>query len=1102
MKYSLQHPYVVALGCALMIAGCAQVPPTPFAASSPAPVAAAPHCAGLNALSDADAAARLDIAPVVLVKLRAASGQSNEQVCALPQTEVNRIMLADRNKYRNADRKTFRAPSKEFMLQWDMDDEGRLPNSSQVLAAETARKSLAGGGRGGDGIGQGRINLAAGISNTQWTSIGPGNIGGRIRAIAIDPRNASRIFIGAASGGIWLTEDAGMSFRPLQDFMGNLAIGSLVINPANPNIMFAGTGESFAGLPGIGVFKSTDSGVTWSILQATSTDTNVNATGNDWVYVNRLAINQANPNILLAGTLTSLFRSADAGASWSKVGNFEVLDVQFDPNDPSKALAGTKKGYLYFSRDAGVTWTQSAALVPSTALKGRGTSARAEIAYAKTVPDLVFTSLDNTADSSGSRGEVWKSVDGGATWTQMSAPKHLSEQGDYDNTIWVDPTNENHILTGGLDLYQSMDGGANFTRISTWQLAGPGVVQPHADHHQIVSVPNFSVSNPVVYFGNDGGLYRANNIFNVSATTNSSWQNLNNGLAVTQFYGGAGKRAAGGKIIGGTQDNGTIVLAAGTNWERFAGGDGGFVAVDPVDDTTLYGEYVYASIHRTIGLASRQYICTGITEALKSTSTNTYCGASNVEAASFIAPFILDPNNRTRMLVGTNSLWITNNVKDPQPSWLTIKSPIAPVTATDKPYISAVAVAEKDSNIIWTGHVSSGTTQGQVWKTTNGLSAAPTWQRVGAGVLPTSSVNRITIDPDNANRVWVAFTGFSLARIWVSTDGGTTWSNIHSNLPAITVHDLKRHPTQANWLYAATANGVYTSENAGQTWSTSNDGPASVRVRELFWYDQSTLIAATYGRGMFRATVAVPGPQNYSDMWWAGATENGWGMSIQQHGQIQLNAIYVYDNAGKPIWYVLPGGMWNADFTTYSGPIYQPASAPLNNYSASQFKVGAAVGNISINFTSSSTATLQYVINGISGQKAMQRQLFGRGTSPLQVGDMWWGGAAQDGWGVSITQQQGILFAAWYTYGADGKATWYVMTDGVWNGNSYSGAFFSTVSSPWLGAAYSPAALQVVPAGTMTLNFSDANNATMTYAFNSGPFAGTTQTKPIVRQPY
>lgn len=225
-------------------------------------------------------------------------------------------------------------------------------------------------------------------------------------------------------------------------------------------------------------------------------------------------------------------------------------------------------------------------------------------------------------------------------------------------------------------------------------------------------------------------------------------------------------------------------------------------------------------------------------------------------------------------------------------------------------------------------------------------------------------------------------------------------------------------------------------------------------------------------------------------------------MSIQQHGQIQLNVLFVYDVAGKPIWYVLPGGAWNADFTTYSGAIYLPSSAPLNNYDAAQFKVGVPVGNISINFTSNTTATLQYVINGISGQKIMQRQVFGRGDSPISVGEMWWGGKAQDGWGINITQQAGILFGAWYTYGADGKALWYVMSDGAWTGNTYRGTFFSTVSSPWLGATYNPSQLQIVPAGTLTLNFSDANNATMTYAFTNGPFAGTTQTKAIVRQPY
>ncbi|MEQ1516763.1 MAG: hypothetical protein ABL931_09770, partial [Usitatibacteraceae bacterium] len=1024
-------------------------------------------------------------------------------------------MLADRNKYRNPDRKLFRAPAKDFLRLWDADDNGQQPSATQMLAAETVRKEMFSNGRHG-GVGEAARTLAAGISNTQWSPLGPGNVGGRVRSIVIDPRNQNRILVGAATGGIWLSENAGQSYAPIADFIGNLAVGALSMDPSNPSVLYAGTGESYTGLAGIGMFKSTDGGVTWNFLSSTTTDTAVNALGNEWGSVNRIAISPANANLVLAAvtrgtnlTQGAIMRSTDGGNSWARiqlaVGTVvpinppNVLDLKIDPNNPSNMIAGTENGHVYYSRDAGSSWSQSPALI--TAARGRSSTARAELAYARSRPGLVYASLDNGA-STGARGEVWKSEDGGANWTMLSSPNHLNEQGDYDNAIWVDPTNENHIVTGGLDLYQSTDGGLNFTRVSTWQQAGNGAPQPHADHHTIVSVPDFSTANPLVYFGNDGGVYRANNIFNVSSTGTSSWQNLNNGLAVTQFYGGAGKRAAGGKIIGGTQDNGTLIYNSGTNWDRFAGGDGGFVAVDPVNDSTLYGEYVYASIHRTVNLSTRVYICNGITEALKNSDGSIYCGASATEQTNFISPFILDPNNSQRMLVGANSLWVSNNVKSSPPTWASIKAPVATVNATDKPYISAVAVAEKDSNIIWTGHNASGGTVGQVWKTTNGLSATPTWTRVGASALPTSTVNRITIDPDNSDRVWVVYSGFAAARIWTTTDGGVTWTNIHSNLPNVTLHDMKRHPTQANWLYVGAANGVYTSENGGQTWSTTNDGPASVRVRELFWYDPTTLVAATYGRGMFRATVAGGGPANYSDMWWAGNAENGWGMSIQQHGQIQLNAMYVYDSAGKPIWYVLPGGSWNSDFTTYSGPIYQPTSAPLNNYSAAQFKVGAPVGNISINFTSNSTALLQYVINGVSGQKQIQRQVFGRGTSPISVGDMWWGGTAQDGWGISITQQAGILFGAWYTYGPDGTATWYVMTDGTWSGNTYTGGFFSTLGSPWLGVTYNPSQLQVVPAGTLTLNFSDANNATMTYAFTSGPFAGTTQSKPIVRQPY
>ena len=251
------------------------------------------------------------------------------------------------------------------------------------------------------------------------------------------------------------------------------------------------------------------------------------------------------------------------------------------------------------------------------------------------------------------------------------------------------------------------------------------------------------------------------------------------------------------------------------------------------------------------------------------------------------------------------------------------------------------------------------------------------------------------------------------------------------------------------------------------------------------------------------ATVSVspmPVAANYDDLWWAGSVENGWGISIHQHGNNMFNVLYVYDSAGKPVWYDMPTGTWDATFTTYSGLVYQPTSAPLNAYSPLRFASGAAAGSVSISFTSNSTAILRYTINGVSGQKSIQRQIFGYGSAPLNVGDMWWGGSAQDGWGISITQQSAILFGAWFTYGPDGRGIWYVLPNGIWSGTTYSGPFYSTTSSPWLGSAYNANQLVVSQAGNMSLSFAGSNNAIMTYTFTSGPFAGTTQSKQIVRQ--
>ena len=364
-----------------------------------------------------------------------------------------------------------------------------------------------------------------------------------------------------------------------------------------------------------------------------------------------------------------------------------------------------------------------------------------------------------------------------------------------------------------------------------------------------------------------------------------------------------------------------------------------------------------------------------------------------------------------------------------------------------------------------------------------------------------NTVRNITAGPDG--NLW--FTELSGNRIGKVTTGGV-FSQFPLPRAGTGPLGITAGPDGAVWYTAINSNRVGRVDTAsGQITEyrlpSAGSSPAGIVVgpNNVMWIANTSSSLNKIAR---LSIAGVSGANVYSDMWWAGQAENGWGMSIQQHGNVQFNALYIYDNAGKPVWYVMPGGTWNADFTSYSGPIYQPTSAPLSNYSPAQFVVGASPGNVTITFTSASTAVLQYNINGISGQKSIQRQVFGTGTAPLIVSDMWWGGESQNGWGINLVQQGGVVFAVWYTYGADGRSTWYVLPAGNWTGNTYSGTFYSTTGSGWLGAAYNPGQLVATAAGNISFSFTDANSANMSYSFTAGPFAGTTQPKALVRQPY
>jgi len=302
----------------------------------------------------------------------------------------------------------------------------------------------------------GALPDAAGTGHSSWTWLGPGNVGGRVRSLVIDPTNTNVMFAGGVAGGLFKTTSAGASWAPVDDFMANLAISTIVMQPGVPTTLYAGTGEGFYnsdGIRGAGVFTSTDGGVTWSQLPATATA--------NWWYVNRLAISP-NGAVMLAATRSGIFRSTNGGASWTSTTATEMTFVAFHPTDSSKAIASGYAGDAYVSTNGGASWT------PATGLPG-GAFVRVELAYARSNPTTVYASVDANG------GSIYKSTNGGASFSAVfnGAPDYLATQGWYANALWVDPTNDRTLIVGGVDLWKSTDGGVSLRQISNWA-AMPG----------------------------------------------------------------------------------------------------------------------------------------------------------------------------------------------------------------------------------------------------------------------------------------------------------------------------------------------------------------------------------------------------------------------------------------------------------------------------------------------------------------------------------------------------------------------------------------------------------------------------------------------------
>lgn len=718
----------------------------------------------------------------------------------------------------------------------ELESEARQPRPEVLRWQQRAQQPVAPGAVW-TAVEQHRQRMATTPSVTgpaNWTLLGPGNIGGRIRAVVVHPTTPTTMWVSSVGGGVWKTTNGGSTWSALPDLPGVIAVSCLALSPSDPNTLYAGTGEecffdnvegssNSAVMVGAGMFKSTDGGTSWVRLPATTTP--------NWNAISRIAIDPNNAATMLASTISGVWRSTDAGATWSQRTTVKALDVKIDPNDSTKCVAGRGDGVAQYSSDGGLTWTNAPAFAGAT---------RIELGYAKSAPGTVYASV-----AASDILKVWRSTNGGQTWAQQTTANTIATYSRYNNALWVDPTNANNLVVGGVYVYRSLNAGVTFTSIA-------GSIHP--DIHALVSHPGFNgTTNRQVFCGNDGGIWRATDILGTSA----GWTALNNSLAITQFYGCCINPTS-NVALGGAQDNGTVryTTAGGLNgWTSPGPGDGSYCAADQTDPNTFYMQYQYIGLSRSSNAGASAG--TGIKGAISDPTPN------------FMNYILLDPNNQGRLYVCGAALWRADNAKTGSPpTWVVAKpslgcvtmSPIGPDRAhfSDNPpcNISTVAVARGNSNVVWVGH-----NNGHVYFSTNALAATPTWTKVDDNptALPDRWVSRIAIDPTDTNRVTISFLGYATDNVWRTTNSGSTWTSLSGvgagKLPPVPVSCLVQHRVIGSRFYAATDLGLYYTEDDGVNWLPANGGPTIVSIDELVWKNDRTLVVATHGRSMWTCDV-------------------------------------------------------------------------------------------------------------------------------------------------------------------------------------------------------------------------------------------------------
>jgi photosystem II stability/assembly factor-like uncharacterized protein len=689
-------------------------------------------------------------------------------------------------------------------------------------------------------------------------SIGPGVMSGRVTAIDAVVSNPDIIYVGAASGGVWKSENGGTTFSPIFDEQPNINIGALAVQQSNPSVVWAGTGE---GNPrnsvnmGNGIYKSLDGGRTWKHMGLDKT-----------FNIHRILIHPSNPDIVYAGVIglpfgehpeRGVYKTTNGGQTWERMlftnEKSGVAEMIMDPVNPDKLIvamwehrrtpwdftSGGPGSGLYITYDAGKTWKKKGAPDGLPA----GNFGRLGLAQSRSMPGRVYALVEATKNG------LYRSDDGGEKWTKVTEePSIVTNRAFYFNEIYVDPKNENRIYMLYQPVAVSEDGGKTFTVTASMD-------QVHADHHAFWIHPE----NPnLLIDGNDGGLA-------ISRDRGKTWS-FPETLPLGQFYHINVDNEVPYNVYGGLQDNGSWTGPAYTftrggirnyYWQTVQGGDGFDVVPNPTDARYGYAMSQGGSLARYDKVTGNSYIAKPTAPDLKTKLR-----------FNWNAAIALDPFNKAGVYYASQYLHVSG---DKGLTWQTISPDLTRnnpaqqkqqesgglsldiTSAENHNTILTVAPSTLEKGVIWVG-----TDDGHVQLTRDGGKSWTNLRDRLPGLPAEAWIPQITASRHRPGEAFVVANHYRFGKdfspyVYRTVDFGKTWTRLVGD-KKVRGYALSflQDPSQPNLMFTGTEHGLWVSLNEGKDWTQWTQGLPSVPVMDLALQErEADLVIGTFGRAVY-----------------------------------------------------------------------------------------------------------------------------------------------------------------------------------------------------------------------------------------------------------